>query len=158
MADKHQYAVTLDWTGNKGHGTAGYRAYDRDYQLTMDGKATILGSSDPSFLGDATRHNPEDLFVASIASCHMLWFLHLASDAGIIVTAYRDDASGVMVTHRDGSGEFSSVTLCPHVTITDATRVEEAHALHKKVGDLCFIARSIKTPISHDAKISVEGA
>lgn len=155
MAHTHNYALTLDWTGNKGHGTAGYRAYDRDYRLVVDGKADILGSSDPAFLGDAGRHNPEDLFLASIASCHMLWYLHFASDAGIIVTAYRDAASGEMVTHKTGAGEFSGVMLRPQVTITDAARVDEAHALHDKVGDYCFIARSIKVPIKHEPEILV---
>ena len=155
MAHTHAYALTLDWTGNKGHGTAGYRAYDRDYKILIDGKVDLLGSSDPAFLGDPARHNPEDMFLASISACHMLWFLHLASDAGIVVTAYRDAASGEMVTHKGGAGEFTGVTLRPQVTITDPLRADEAHAIHDKVGDYCFIARSIKVPIAHEPEIMV---
>lgn len=157
MKDEHKYNITLTWTGNKGSGTSGYRAYARDYDLTADGKPVIPGSSDPAFLGDPSRHNPEDLFLASVASCHMLWFLHLASSAGIVVTSYSDVAEGFMKTRADGSGEFTSIVLRPHVTITDKSKTAEAEALHHKVGDLCFIARSIKTPIEHDVTVVVDG-
>ncbi len=153
MSNSHHYALQLNWTGNLGEGTRRYRSYTRDYTLEMTGKPPILGSSDPAFLGDPTRHNPEDLFVASVSSCHMLWYLHLCSTAGIVVTAYRDDAHGVMDENADGSGQFSSITLRPHVTISDAARADEAKALHEKVGALCFIARSINTPIHHQATI-----
>jgi len=156
MSDSHHYNVQLAWTGNKGSGTSAYRAYSRDYSVSASGKPPISGSSDPAFLGDPARYNPEDMFLASIASCHMLWFLHLASSAGIVVTAYHDAASGVMKTNPDGSGEFTSVTLSPSVTITDPARVDEAKELHGKVGELCFIARSINVPIHHEATVHVE--
>ena len=155
MPDDHHYNIELEWTGNRGSGTSGYRAYSRDYAVSTDGKPTLLGSSDPAFLGDPARYNPEDMFLASVASCHMLWFLHLASSAGIIVTAYQDAASGVMKTNANGSGEFTSVTLAPSVAITDVSRVEEAKEMHGKVGDLCFIARSINVPIYHDVTVTV---
>ena len=156
MSGDHLYNIELEWTGNQGTGTSAYRAYSRDHTVSVDGKPTIAGSSDPAFLGDASRYNPEDMFLASIASCHMLWFLHLASAAGIVVTAYRDRASGVMKTNPNGSGEFSSVTLSPVVSITELAHVERARALHSKVGDMCFIARSVKVPIYHEATVTVE--
>lgn len=155
MSGDHHYNIALEWTGNQGAGTRDYRAYSRDYTISANGKPAISGSSDPAFLGDAERYNPEDMFLASIASCHMLWFLHLASSAGIVVTAYHDAASGVMKTNPDGSGEFTIVTLSPSVTIADPSQAEQAIALHDQVGSLCFIARSIKVPIHHDVTVTV---
>lgn len=156
MSNSHRYALHLNWTGNLGKGTRRYRDYARDYTLELEGKPTILGSSDAAFLGDPARHNPEDLFLASLSSCHMLWYLHLCSTAGIVVTAYRDEAEGVMDVNPDGSGQFSSVTLKPFVTITDEARAAEAKELHEKVGALCFIARSVNTPIHHEVTIVVD--
>ncbi len=156
MSGDHHYNIELEWTGNQGTGTSAYQAYSRDHIVSVEGKPPIPGSSDPAFMGNAARYNPEDMFLASIASCHMLWFLHLASTAGIAVTAYRDDASAVMKTNADGSGEFTSVTLSPSVTITKLSQVEQARALHAKVGDMCFIARSVKVPIYHEVTVTVD--
>ena len=143
MAQQHRYSVSVDWTGNRGEGTSGYRAYDRAHRISSPGKPDLAGSSDPAFRGDAAAWNPEDLLVASLSACHMLWYLHLAAEAGIVVTAYRDDATGVMATDADGGGRFSSVTLHPSVTITDGDRVAEADALHADAHRLCFIARTV---------------
>ncbi len=153
----HNYKINLIWTGNKGKGTSSYRAYDRSYSLVIEGKPTFHGSSDPGFLGDAQKHNPEDLFLASVASCHMLWYLHLASAAGVIVTDYQDRAEAEMAVNSDGSGEFVSVTLHPQVTITDSSMTALAKKIHGDVSKMCFIARSIKTPIQHHAKVLIGG-
>lgn len=150
MGNRHSYHIMLDWTGNKGSGTSSYRAYARDYSLIIDGKTDILGSSDPAFLGDPRRHNPEDLFLASVSSCHMLWYLHLASANGITVTDYKDAAEGTMQTNPDGSGEFTQIILRPTVVIDSDQHITLAESLHDQVGDLCFIARSIKVPITHE--------
>ena len=74
---RHTYQTQVDWTGNTGEGTKTYQGYGRDHTITSDGKARIQGSSDPAFRGDATRYNPEELLVASLSACHMLWYLHL---------------------------------------------------------------------------------
>ena len=153
----HSYSLKLDWQGNKGTGTSSYRAFGRDYCISMDGKPDMLGTSDPAFLGDPAKHNPEDMFLASVASCHMLWYLHLASAAGIVVTAYEDNAEAEMIMNKDGSGQFSSVTLKPTVTITDASKAKLAEKIHGDVGAMCFIARSINVPINHEATIQTEG-
>ena len=114
---RHRYEVAVAWTGNDGSGTSGYRAYRRDHEIAAPGKPSIAGSSDPAFRGDPARWNPEDLLVASLSSCHMLWYLHLCAVAGIVVTAYRDDAEGVMEEGADGGGRFTQVTLRPAVTV-----------------------------------------
>lgn len=143
----HQYAVSLRWTGNLGTGTAGYGGYRRDHEIAAAGKPPIAGSSDPAFRGDAARYNPEELLVASLAACHMLWMLHLCAEAGIVVTAYSDEASGEMRMNPDGSGQFTRVVLRPRLTLTDAARTRETAALHEKAHRMCFIARSVNFPV-----------
>ena len=149
MAQKHSYAATVTWTGNRGRGTAGYKAYTRDHDIACPGKPPIRGSADPGYRGDGSRHNPEDLLVAALSACHMLWYLHLCSDAGVAVTAYEDAASGAMATNPDGSGEFTRVTLAPRVTIAADSCAETAARLHAKAHAMCFIARSVNFPVEH---------
>lgn len=146
---KHKYQTNITWTGNQGVGTKQYNAYTRDYTVAIENKADVLGSSDPAFLGNKNKHNPEDLLVASISSCHMLWFLHLASTNGIVVIEYTDTASGVMVEKEDGSGYFESVILNPVVTITDSSRIEETNDLHRLANKYCFIANSLTFQVQH---------
>jgi len=155
MEKTHNYTTVLTWTGNKGAGTASYMAYDRDYILTAAGKPEIPGSSDPSFRGNRERYNPEELLVASLSSCHMLWYLHLCSVNKIVVVDYRDQAEGVMVEKADGSGYFREVTLRPLVTITDAAMVEKATALHHEAHKYCFIAASMNFPVHHQPEFNV---
>ncbi len=150
MENKHTYNLTIKWTGNTGKGTESYRAYERSHSVLISNKQEILCSSDPSFRGDETKHNPEELFLASIASCHMLWYLHLCSEAGIVVVDYSDNATGIMKETADGGGHFTEVTLHPSVKITDEERIDEANALHKKANQLCFIANSCNFPIYHE--------
>jgi len=147
---EHHYTSALEWTGNTGTGTSDYKSYERSYQLTVDNKPTILGSSDPSFRGDKTRHNPEELLLASIASCHMLWFLHFASVNGVIVLEYTDIATATMVENADGSGQFSAVMLKPFVKVADASMIEKANSLHHLANESCFIARSLNFKVSHE--------
>lgn len=144
MPKEHKYELVTRWTGNLGAGTSGYRTYSRDHEINSAGKiAPILGSSDPAFRGDRGRYNPEELLLASLSTCHMLWVLHLCADAGIVVTAYQDGAVGIMAENPDGSGQFSSVVLHPEMMIADERRIAEAIALHERAHMLCFIARSV---------------
>src|SRR5688572_8311808 len=124
---EHSYAVMVEWTGDKGSGTSGYRTYERAHTITAEGKPVIAGSSDPSFRGDSTRYNPEDLLVGSLSACHMLWYLHLCSVGGIVVTEYIDHADGVMVEDAAGGGRFARVVLRPEVTLAHGS--DEAAAL-----------------------------
>lgn len=149
MNGQHTYKLTIKWTGNQGQGTSSYKAYERSHTVCVDNKADILCSSDPAFRGDNTKHNPEDLFLASISTCHMLWYLHLCSDAGIIVTDYTDHANGIMQETSDGGGHFTEVTLNPVVVITDKSMIDKANELHKKANQLCFIANSCNFAIHH---------
>jgi organic hydroperoxide reductase OsmC/OhrA len=156
MTKAHQYQTSLVWTGNKGSGTMDYRSYDRSYVISVNNKPDILGSSDSAFMGDKSRYNPEDLLVSSLSSCHMLWYLHLCSQNGIIVLDYRDNAIGKMTETDDGSGHFTEVILNPEVTITKAEDIDKANSLHEKANKMCFIANSCNFPIRHEAKYIIE--
>lgn len=146
---QHNYKATIQWTGNKGTGTDDYRKYERSYEVRVDGKPTISGSSDPAFRGDKSKYNPEDLFVASLSSCHMLWYLHLCAEAGIIVVDYIDNATGIMAETANGGGQFTEVTLHPIVTVQETNMIVKANELHKKANELCFIANSVNFPVHH---------
>jgi organic hydroperoxide reductase OsmC/OhrA len=152
---KHEFQTNLIWTGNLGQGTKQYDAYSRDYTIQVTNKEDILGSSDPAFRGDKNKYNPEELLLSSIASCHMLWFLHLASTKGIIVVDYIDQAAGVMIEKEDGSGYFESVTLNPVVTIIDPERIKETNELHQLANNYCFIANSLNFKVMHKSTCKV---
>jgi organic hydroperoxide reductase OsmC/OhrA len=153
VAKAHRYAVEVRWTGNTGSGTSGYRAYRRDHDILAEGKPPILGSSDPAFRGDPTRHNPEDLLVASLSACHMLWYLHLCAEAGIVVTEYADRAEGVMEEASDEGGRFRRVVLRPRVTLAPGADTEAAQRLHGVAHARCFIANSVNFPVEHEPEI-----
>ena len=145
----HHYKATITWTGNTGKGTSDYRAYERNHTISIDGKPTIPGSSDPSFRGDPTRYNPEEMLVASLSACHMLWYLHVCTEAGVVVVDYTDDATGTMAETADGGGHFKEVTLHPKVTVSDESMIAKANELHRKANKLCFIANSCNFPVNH---------
>lgn len=148
MSHNHEFHLSMQWTGNLGQGTAGYRVYSRDHEVTGPGKtAAIPCSSAAVFRGDSSRYNPEELLIAALSNCHMLSMLHLCADAGITVTAYTDEATGVMRLNPDGSGEFVEVTLRPRMTLADPPQAAQAEALHQRAHQLCFIARSVNFPV-----------
>jgi organic hydroperoxide reductase OsmC/OhrA len=138
-----------------GRGPAVTRAYGRDHEVTAEDRAPIAGSSAPGFRGDPDRWNPEQLLVAALAQCHMLWFLHLAAVAGIVVCAYEDRAFGELTENRDGSGQFSRVVLRPVVTVADRSMRLRAELVHADAHGRCFIARSVNFPVGHEPTVHV---
>ncbi len=150
MNRRHTYEIRVAWTGNLGKGSSAYKDYARNYDIVCNGKPVIKGSADPGYLGDATRHNPEDMLMASLSACHMLWKLHLCTMSKVVVTAYEDHAEGVMELNPDGSGQFVRVTLRPRVTITAESDAAAAERLHERANAMCFIARSVNFPIIHE--------
>lgn len=154
----HLYKTTVTWTGNKGSGTMDYRSYDRDYVISVDGKTDISGSSDSAFLGDKSKYNPEDLLLASISSCHMLWYLHLCSKNEIVVIDYKDEAVGTMEELADGSGKFKEVTLHPQVLIANQVHIALANKLHLEANKMCFIANSLNFPVTHQPSVKAENS
>ena len=150
MNRQHSYEVGVVWTGNLGDGTSTYRGYTRDYDIACEGKPVVKGSADPGYLGDAARHIPEDMLLASLSACHMLWYLHLCTVSKVVVTAYEDRAEGVLELNPDGSGQFARVTLRPRVTISADSDAAAAEGLHEKAHVMCFIARSVNFPVGHE--------
>lgn len=144
---EHQYPLHITWTGNRGEGTTSYTAYGREHRIEGKDKPTLEASADTPFQGDATKYNPEDLLVASLSACHMLWFLHLCADRGIVVVAYEDRPVGILTQEAHGSGQFKEVTLHPRVQITDASQINLLPDLHELAGEKCFIANSVRFPV-----------
>lgn len=154
MPKEHVYRTNLAWTGNLGGGTKTYGGYSRAHEISVGGKPAVPCSSDPHFRGDASRYNPEELLVAALSACHMLWYLHLCADAGVVVTDYADAATGRMTETPDGGGHFTEVTLNPRVVISKDSDAEKARALHHRAHELCFIANSVNFPVRAEATIS----
>lgn len=151
MLRTHHYSTNLTWTGNIGSGTATYTGYSRNHSIVSEGKPVIAASADPKFRGDHNHYNPEEMLVASLSSCHMLWFLHLCSEAGIIVIAYEDAAEGIMQEEDNGSGRFTEVVLHPVVTVKDTANTVLMNQLHEEAHKKCFIANSCNFPVRCEA-------
>jgi organic hydroperoxide reductase OsmC/OhrA len=155
VSRQHRYTATIEWTGNRGDGTADYRSYDRDHEITAEHAGTILGSADPAFRGNPSRWNPEQLLVVAAAQCHMLAYLHLAATNGVVVTGYVDHPTAVMTEDGAGGGRFTEIVLHPLVTVSDAAMIETADALHEPANEACFIANSLNLPVRHETRTVV---
>ena len=155
MAYQHDYTARILWTGDRGQGTSSYKSYDRTWEVQTPGKPVIPCSNDPLLGGDPTLHNPEDLLIASLSACHMLWYLHLACNAGIVVRNYQDNPIGIGESSPSGAGRFIKATLRPQITVQQGTDFEKADSIHSEIHNVCFIARSVNFPITYEAKYEV---
>ena len=117
----------------------------------------VACSNDPRLGGDPVLHNPEDLLLATVSACHMLWYLHFASDAGIAVQGYVDDPLGEAEVERSGKGRFTRAVLRPVITVPEGTDLEAAEAIHGRIHEVCFVARSVAFPIVYEARYEVAG-
>ncbi|CAN5620476.1 OsmC family protein [soil metagenome] len=141
-----EHVAQVEWV----RGDADFGAdYDRSHVWRFDGGVEVPASSAPALHGDPARVDPEEGFIASISSCHMLWFLHLASDAGLVVDRYRDDPVGTMSRASKGVLWVSDVDLRPVIefsgTQPDAEQIKE---LHDESHRRCFIANSVRSTIT----------
>ena len=155
MEKTHNFNAQIKWTGNTGNGTSNASAYKRNHTIHIKDKVDISGCSASAFRGDDTKHNPEDLFISALSTCHMLWYLHICADNGIVITDYTDNVSGTMIEVPGGGGHFTEVTLYPLVTITDGSKLDLANSLHKKAAEKCFIANSCNFPVRHVPKCKI---
>lgn len=154
MRRNHDFTATITWSSDTERPHPG-RGFSRNHEISVATATPLPGSSAPVFHGDATRWNPEQLFISAVAQCHMLTFLFLAAQQGFTVISYRDDARGTLVLDADGrGGEFDVITLTPQVTVESVGDHREIDAelreLHDRVGSLCFIARSIRARVVVD--------
>lgn len=152
----HDYTAQVTWTGNTGDGTRNYRSYERTWDITTPGKPVVHGSNDPLFGGNPELANPEDLLLSSVSACHMLWYLHLASVAKVVVLGYKDNPLGKGEVEANGAGRFTAITLRPEIVLAEGTDPEVANAVHEKVHAFCFIARSLNCPVSYEASYTFE--
>ncbi|WP_353809386.1 OsmC family protein [Agromyces sp. SYSU T00194] len=158
MKDAHHYEVGLDWLGDRGEGTSHYRAYGRVNRLEAHGKLhPIEGSADRTFHGDRDRWNPEELLVGALSECHMLSYLHVATNHGVVVVGYTDRATGTMREDGRGGGAFTEVVLHPRVVVRDEGMAEVAATLHAEAAAKCFIAASVAFPVRHEPEVVVAG-
>ena len=148
---QHDYTARIAWTGNRGEGTRTYRGYDRTWDIATPGKPVVACSNDPLLGGDPGLPNPEDILLASLSGCHMLWYLHLASAAEIVVTDYVDDPLGVGESAPDGTGRFIRAVLRPTITVAAKTDLAVADAIHIRIHAHCLIARSVNFPVEYAA-------
>lgn len=149
MSVYHNYFINLKWTGNLGTGTQSYRGYSRDHVVSVKGKPDLSASSDSAFRGNPERYNPEEMLVASVSSCHMLWYLHLCAVNGIVVLEYADKATGKLNENPDGSGQFEDISLYPEIVVKEKGMVEKANTLHHDANKMCFIANSLNFQVKH---------
>jgi len=149
----HEYRMRLQWEGNRGEGTSNYGGYDRLFRIRMDGKPDLLGSADPAFRGDPNMHNPEELLLAALSSCHMLSYLALCAQRGVTVLEYSDEAEAVLTLTAAGGGQFASATLHPRVRVAGPEQETLARALHDAAHEVCFIAASCNFPINHECTV-----
>lgn len=145
------HRATIDWSTTAPAEDFRKGRYSRAHRWAFDGGVTLAGSSSPSVVpapwSDAAAVDPEEAFVAAVASCHMLSFLYVAAQAGFAATAYRDEAVGVMSKTKPVWVE--QVTLAPRITWADdkTPTAEELEHLHHRAHEECFIANSVKTSI-----------
>ncbi len=152
MRDEHVFEARVEWQGNRGTGTSGYRTYGRQLELSGALKPSIQASAARVFHGDKDRWNPEELLVGALAQCHMLSYLHMAVRADVVVTAYTDDAVGTMRQVGLG-GHFTEVVLRPRVTVADPSMIDAAIAAHTDAHEHCFIANSVNFPVRFEPQV-----
>lgn len=152
----HDYTSRIVWTGNTGQGTASYRGYARTWDIAVPGKGVVHCSNDPLLGGDPGKMNPEDLLLSALSACHMLWYLHYASEAGIVVTGYEDSPVGQGEVGPGGAGRFTSATLRPVITVRPGADLALAEAIHHRIHQVCFVARSVNFPVSYAPEFRVE--
>jgi len=152
-----EYQATVEWARS----TAGfdYKSYNRTHTLSFEGGIRVPGSAAPGNIpptaAGAPGVDPEQAFVASLASCHLLWFLHIAAQAKLVVDRYRDQASGVLEKNAEGRMAMTRVTLRPVVSYAGRAPTPEEHAqLHERAHDKCFIANSVKTEVTVEPRLA----
>ena len=139
------YTARIEWTGNDGSGTSTPR-YGRDSELSVPGKPTLLGSAPVEFGGNGVDWAPEDLLVAAVGQCHLLTYLFVCSRNGIVVSSYRDEASGILDVRGADGGSMREIELRPVVEIS-AGDVDLAIRLHDDAHRGCYVGSSVAFPV-----------
>ena len=141
------HSATVTWKLGDGNFKEG--RYGRAHQWTFDGGAVVPASATPSVpFSDPAGVDPEEAFVASLSSCHMLWFLYVAGRKGFVVESYEDEAVGTLGKNAEGRMGITVVTLCPRIVFQGTQpSAEELDALHHQAHEECYIANSVKSEV-----------
>lgn len=151
---EHRFECRLVWTGAARGATEDYATYSREHRVEFAGKPSLTMTSAPVFRGDPSLLDPEDLLVAALSACHFLSYAALCARKGVRVTAYEDDAVGIM-SRGEKTFHFTDVLLRPRVTIAPDSDAALARDLHHRAHDECFIAASVNFPVRHEPTIIV---
>ena len=168
----HYFEARLSWTGASAAGSPSVASEagrtdgthftrvvipggGREFRGDVAGKPSLFLSAAPEYRGDASRHNPEDLLVLSLATCHALAYLSLCAKCRLEVKSYEDHPLGELKKH-DGAIRFTKVTLRPRVVFAPGADLARAEALHADARRFCFIANSVAFPVEHVPELSVE--
>jgi organic hydroperoxide reductase OsmC/OhrA len=152
-----EHDATIEW--QRQGADFDYKTYSRAHTLSFDGGIHVPASGAPANIPDTAKGpagvDPEQAFVASLSSCHMLWFLHLAWKAKLVVDRYVDHASGILGKNGEGREAMTRVTLRPTVTFSGRQPSAEEHAqLHEAAHYKCFIANSVKTAVTVEPELT----
>lgn len=150
MVKRHAYRTSLKWQAGSGEGTKSYKSYTREHVIGGGNRQPLVATS---AFHSSTHYNPEELLIAALSSCHMLWYLHLCSENGITVVEYTDEAEGSAIDPAVG-GKIERVILKPSVRITAGDR-KKAEELHHEAHRLCTIANSVNFPVDCEPKIEL---
>lgn len=151
---KKTFRAETKWSSIKADGFSNVKTH----RVSFDDKPSLTVSADKTFKGDPSKYNPEDLLLASLSSCHMMSYLYVCGQHHIDLVTYQSEAIGDLEFQADGSGAFTSIRLELFITVSKPEMIAQAKALHKAAGKLCFIANSLKVPISYKPKVVVASA
>jgi organic hydroperoxide reductase OsmC/OhrA len=155
MGEANTYHIRIRWTGNRGRGTRKHNTFSNDHQFIADGPSAGADSANSTRSSGQERWNQEQVVTASLAQCHMLWYLHLCVRAGVVVTAYIDDASGTVIEGSNEGRHLAEVVLRPHVTVASQEMIVTAVHLHEQASVKCSIVNTVGVPVRHEPTISV---
>ena len=147
MDIQHTYQLTAIWEGNTGQGTKHIRSYERTHSILINGKENLKLTTDNKAVGNPNLHNPEDLLVAAVASCHLMSYLYVCALEGVVVEEYMDKVEGYMIEKTTGGGCFDKIILRPTVVVANSEMEKLAYSLHHKAHEICFIANSLNFPV-----------
>ena len=154
MPYTHTFTAHLSWPEAQTITPSSTRIYNKNHQVSIEGKAALSLSAAKAFKGDPSRLNPEDLLLSSLMSCHMMSYRYVCEQQGIEIISYTDRGQAFLETYPDGSGKISKVQLNPVVCISNPAQLDLALSLHAQAHKLCFIANSCAFPVQHQASCS----
>jgi organic hydroperoxide reductase OsmC/OhrA len=155
ISQAHRFRAHIEWTGASSGPTRDIKAYSREFEARIDGKAAIAGSAAPQYLGDASRANPEELFLCALSGCQMLTYLALAARAKVEVISYADECEAVLAP-EGGKWRITRVVLRPRVGLAPGSDAEKARDLVEQAHEGCFVARSVSCEVEIEPEFVLE--